>query len=96
LVLPYSFRGLVHYHGRKYGSIQADIVLEKEQRVLHLDPKASRRSAFQQSVEFKLRTSKLTPMMKHFHQQGHIYSNRAKPSSTATPQGQTYLNHHKL
>jgi len=31
----YSFRGLVHYHhGGKHG--QADLVLEKELRVLHL------------------------------------------------------------
>ena len=36
------FRGLVHYHhGRKHGSMQADMVLEKELRVLHLDPKAA-------------------------------------------------------
>jgi hypothetical protein len=38
LVLAYSFRGSVHYHhGRKHGSMQADMVLEKELRVLHLD-----------------------------------------------------------
>ena len=36
--LAYSFRGLVHYHhGGKHGSIQADMVLEKELRVLHPD-----------------------------------------------------------
>jgi hypothetical protein len=38
-----SFRGLVHYHGRKHGSLQANVELEKELRVLHLDPKAARR-----------------------------------------------------
>ena len=33
--LTYSFRGLVHYHhGRKHGSMQANIVLERELRVL--------------------------------------------------------------
>ena len=38
----YSFRGLVHYcHGRKHGGVQADMVLEKELRVLHLDLKAA-------------------------------------------------------
>jgi hypothetical protein len=37
LALAYSSRGLVHYHhGRKHGSVQADIVLKKELRVLHL------------------------------------------------------------
>ena len=42
--LAYSFRGLVHYHhGGKHGSIEADMVLEKELRVLHLDLKAARR-----------------------------------------------------
>ena len=31
LGLVYSFRGLVHYHhGEKHGSMQADMVLEKE------------------------------------------------------------------
>ena len=36
--LAYSFRGSVHYHhGGKHGSIQADMMLEKELRVLHID-----------------------------------------------------------
>jgi hypothetical protein len=44
LRLPYSFKGLVRYHcGRKHGSAQADMVLEKELVVLHLDWQASRR-----------------------------------------------------
>ena len=43
--LSYSFRGSVHYHhGRKHGSVQADMVLEKELRVLHLDLKVARKS----------------------------------------------------
>lgn len=33
-----QFKGLVHYgHGGKHGGIQADIVLETEASVLHLD-----------------------------------------------------------
>jgi hypothetical protein len=48
LGLAYKFRGSVHYHqgnqGGKHGSIQADMVLEKELRVLHLDPTAAKRS----------------------------------------------------
>jgi hypothetical protein len=32
-----------YHHGGKHGSIQADMVLEKELRVLHLDAKAARR-----------------------------------------------------
>jgi hypothetical protein len=30
------------YHGEKHGSVQAERVLEKELRVLHLDPQAER------------------------------------------------------
>ena len=40
--LVYRFTGLVHYqHGREHGSRQADMVLEKELRVLHLGPRAA-------------------------------------------------------
>ena len=36
LGLAYGFRGLVYYyHGRKYGGVQADMVLVKKLRVLH-------------------------------------------------------------
>ena len=39
-----QFRGLVHYHdGGKYGIGQADMVPEKELRVLHLDPQTAAR-----------------------------------------------------
>jgi hypothetical protein len=39
LGLAYSFRGSVHYHhGGKHGSMQADIVLQRQLRILHLDP----------------------------------------------------------
>jgi hypothetical protein len=39
-----QFRGSVHYqHGRKCGCAQTDMVLEKELRVLHLDPQAAGR-----------------------------------------------------
>ena len=38
LGLSQSFRGSVHYD---HGSKQADMVLEKEPRVLHLDPQAA-------------------------------------------------------
>jgi hypothetical protein len=41
LGLAYSFRSSVHYsHGWKHGSLQADMVLVKELRVLHLDQQA--------------------------------------------------------
>ena len=41
-----QFRGAVHYqHGRKHGSVQADMVLEKELRVLHLDQQTTERDS---------------------------------------------------
>jgi hypothetical protein len=44
LIGAYSFRGSVHYHhSRKHGSLQADMLLEKKLRVLHLEPNAGRR-----------------------------------------------------
>ena len=40
--LVYSFKGLVHYHQyTEHGVMQADMVLGKELRVLHLDLKAT-------------------------------------------------------
>jgi hypothetical protein len=45
--LPNKFRDLVHYyHGEEHGNIQADLVLERELGVLHLDPKAARKRLF--------------------------------------------------
>jgi hypothetical protein len=36
-----QFRSLVRYHhGGKHGGMQADMILEKELRILYLDPKA--------------------------------------------------------
>jgi hypothetical protein len=47
LGLAYNFRGTVHYHhGRKHGSLQADMVQEKEIKVLYFDLKAARRILF--------------------------------------------------
>ena len=42
LGLAYSFRGLVYYHhGGKHGSVQVNMVLERELRVLHPDLQAA-------------------------------------------------------
>jgi hypothetical protein len=42
LGLAYSFRTLVYYHhNREHGGSQANVVLKKELRGLHLDPKAA-------------------------------------------------------
>lgn len=39
--LAYSFKDLVHYcHRRKHGGMEADMLLEKELKVLHMNPQA--------------------------------------------------------
>jgi hypothetical protein len=44
LGLIYRFRGSAHcHHGRKHGFMQVDMALERELRVLYLDPTAVRR-----------------------------------------------------
>jgi hypothetical protein len=38
-----KFRGLVYYcHGGEHGSVWTDMTLERELRVLHLDPKTEK------------------------------------------------------
>jgi hypothetical protein len=38
-ILGYGFKSLVHcHHGKKQGSMQADMVPEKKPKILHLDP----------------------------------------------------------
>ena len=57
LGLAYNFRDSVHYHhGRKHGSLQAYMVLE-ERRVLHLDPKATRKGYLLQAARRKISSS---------------------------------------
>jgi len=52
LGLAYRFRGSVHHHHvRKNGSVQADLILEKKLRGLHLEPKAGKRLIFKGSWE---------------------------------------------
>jgi hypothetical protein len=69
-----QFGGAVyHHHGRKHGDVHANMVLEKELRVLHLDPMATRRSVSLQAVKNlshwvqpEHRTSKSTFTGTHF------------------------------
>ena len=50
LGLAYRFSTLVHYcHGGKHDSIQADMVLEMELRVLHLNLQAAGDCVLQQA-----------------------------------------------
>jgi len=41
--MDYSFRDLIsYYHGRKHGSVQADMMPEKELRILYLHTQAGK------------------------------------------------------
>jgi hypothetical protein len=110
LRLAYSFRGLVLYHhGRKYGIMKADMVLE-ELRVLHLELKAARRrlssTSSQEEIlvpplgEVAYETLKPTPTVTKFLRQGQTYTNKATPPVGQTFKhmslwGQTYSNYHR-
>jgi hypothetical protein len=74
-ILIYSFRGLAHYHhGGKHGStFQANIALEKELRVLHLNLQAAEGNYTGHNLS--LRGLKNPPS------QQHIFPNKA----TSTP-----------
>ena len=93
--LDYSFRGSGHYHyGRKYVRVQMDMVME-EWRVLHLDPKETRKSlSLLQAVRRRSsstlglntgRELKAYLQLTHFPQEGHTYSKEAIPPNSATP-----------
>jgi hypothetical protein len=79
LGLAYSFRGSVHYlHGWKHSSLQADEVLAKEMRGLHLDLKVARRRLFSalggalvlEDLKDHLHSDTLS-LRAHLFQQGH-------------------------
>ena len=85
--LAYRFTGLIYYHhGRKQGSAQADVVLEKELRVLHLDPK-HQEERMSHWAWLKLLKSQSLAQVTGFLQQGHIYLNKATSPNSATPYG---------
>jgi hypothetical protein len=78
LVLAYSFRGSVHYqHSRKYGSFQADMVLEKELRVLDFDLTAARR-LFHTGQNLSTRSPQSPPTQRC------TSSNKATPPNSTT------------
>ena len=78
LRLAYSLIGLVHYHrGKKHSSMQADRVLEKQLRVLHLDLRATegdcdpRSSLSILDIKAYLHSDTLPPTRPHLLQQSH-------------------------
>lgn len=60
-------RGLVHYrHGTKHGTMQADMVLEKEPRALH--PDSGQHDA---GPSLRIWNLKVHPPVTHLFQQSH-------------------------
>jgi hypothetical protein len=85
-------------------TVQADMVLEKELRILYLYlrtfrrpifPLACRRVSLLKWVQLEHRTSKSTFSVTHFLQQAHTYSNKATSLNNATFYGSRYSNHHR-
>lgn len=67
----YRSRSLIHYHyGGKHGSTHADMGLEKELRVQHLNRKVEGRNSKPLDLASASETSSLLPMT-NFLQQGH-------------------------
>jgi hypothetical protein len=93
LELAYRLVGSVHYHhDRKHGSVQADMVLEKELKSLHLDLKAANRRGFPHWVE-----------PEHENLEAHCHSDTLPPTRPTPTRshslivslpGQAYSNHH--
>ena len=78
--------------------VQTDMVLEKELRVLHLGVQGAEDTATP-GLAWAYETTKTTSIVTHFLQQGHTYSNKAKPPNNAIPNGASikktwlYVNH---
>ena len=76
--------------GEKQDSIQVGMVLEKELRVLHLDPESSQeRDSSSSLAELECSETSKPAYTVIFS------SNKATPPNRATPMGQAYSNHHK-
>jgi hypothetical protein len=73
-------RSLDHYHhSRKHGGVQADMVQERELRVLHLDPQGAAGNCVHTDCSLSFwdlkahpHSDTLAPARSHLFQQGHI------------------------
>lgn len=82
--MAYTFRGLVHFH---HSCMQADMVLDKFLRVLHLDLKETRSCMSHWEWLEHYEASKPAFKVTHFLWQCHTYSNKAIPPKNITPFG---------
>jgi hypothetical protein len=81
------FRGSVHYHqSGKHGSMQTNMVQEKEPGVLYVDPQATGRDKDPgPCLSFRDLTLQAYHLVMSFLQPHHICSNKATPPNSATP-----------
>ena len=77
-----------------YGSVQADMVLEMELRVLHLAGNRKWSETLGRILSI-YEASKPTSTMTHFLQQNHTYSNMVTPPSSANPFGGHLLSNNR-
>jgi len=100
-----QFRDLVHYgHGRKHGRMQADMVLKKELRILHLDPESQKETVFHRQLGGgsgthwpDLSTSPQSPASTVTHFLCKATPSPIRPQLIVSPsRGKAYLNHHIL
>lgn len=61
---------------QEHGSIQKAVELEEEPKILHVDPKTDKRLP---STLLEGFYEKLTPIVTHLFQPGHIFSNKTTP-----------------
>jgi hypothetical protein len=67
--------------------MKADMVVEMELRVLHLDPQAEKETVCHTGHSLRIGDLKAHPTVTHFFQQSHSFSHNAIPANFATPYG---------
>ena len=104
LKLACSFRGLVYYHhGGKYSSMQVEMVVKKELRVLHLDCWKEKGTVFHTGQGLSIGDLKAHPNIATILLTRSGYAKKAIPPNGATPyepstqkSWRSYLsNHHR-
>ena len=95
--MAYTFRGLDHYClDKKYSSIQADMMLEKELRVLLLYLETAEEGCHNGPGMRTYKTSKPAPAVAQFLQQAYTYCNQATPLGSTTPHGTSIETHESM
>jgi hypothetical protein len=80
----------------KHGGRQADKVLEKELRVLHLDPRQQEETVCHSRCSLSIGELKTSSHSDALPPKGHIYSNKVTPCNSATPYGSSIHTHESM